>query len=106
MYYNLLIAQHLWLAHCHIMSIIFLKKYIIKCKYKHDDKKSETCRIKYKHCDCFLEYKDGLIEYKYLCCIKNYQTRLDQKLKDLTTLEICILKYMNLILQNFFHLLD
>ena len=41
-----------------------------------------------------------------LCCIKNYQNRLDEKLKDLTTLEICILKYMNLILQNFFHFLD
>ena len=26
------------------------------CKYKHDDKKVETCRIKYKHCYCFLEY--------------------------------------------------
>ena len=26
----------------------------IKCKYGHDDKESETCRIKYKDCDCFL----------------------------------------------------
>ena len=40
--------------------------HIIKCKYKHDDKKCETCGIKYKYCDCFLEYpnfKDDLIEY-------------------------------------------
>ena len=47
----------------------------IKCKYGHDDKKSETCRIKYKYCACFLEYtnfKDNLIEYKCLCCNKNY----------------------------------
>ena len=28
----------------------------IKCKYGHDDKKLETCKIEYKHCDCFLEY--------------------------------------------------
>ena len=39
----------------------------IKCKFEHDDKKCETCGIKYKYCDCFLEYtnfKDDLIEYK------------------------------------------
>ena len=37
----------------------------IKCKYRHDDDKCETCRIKYKYCDCFLEYKnfkDDLME--------------------------------------------
>ena len=48
----------------------------IKCKYWHDDKKFETCRIKYKHCDCFREctnFKDDLIEYKCLYCNKNYQ---------------------------------
>ena len=48
----------------------------IKCKYPHNDKKCETCRIKYKVCDCFLEctnVKDDLIEYKCLCCNKNYQ---------------------------------
>ena len=27
-----------------------------KCKYRHDSKKCETCRIKYRYCDCFLEY--------------------------------------------------
>ena len=36
----------------------------IKYKYKHDDKKCETCRIKYKFFDCFLEYKN--LKYKYL----------------------------------------
>ena len=44
-----------------------------------DDKKCETCGIKYKHCDCFLEYinfKRDLIEYKCLCCSKSYQRRL------------------------------
>ena len=28
----------------------------IKCKYEHNDKNCETCRITYKYCDCFLEY--------------------------------------------------
>ena len=28
----------------------------IKFKHGHDDKKCETCGIKYKYCDCFLEY--------------------------------------------------
>ena len=27
-----------------------------KCKYEHDNKKCETCRIKYKKCESFLEY--------------------------------------------------
>ena len=49
-----------------------------RCKYRHDDKKFETCGIKYEYCDCFLEYtnlKDDLIECK--CCNKNYQQKLD-----------------------------
>ena len=43
----------------------------IKCKYRHDDKKCEICGIKYKFCDCFLEYtnfKNDLIEYKCFYC--------------------------------------
>ena len=28
----------------------------IKCKFRHDDKKCDSCGIKYKHCDNFLEY--------------------------------------------------
>ena len=66
-YYSLLIVQDLWQGHYHK----------IKCKFEHDDKKRETCGIKYKYCDCFLEYmsfKDDLIECKCLCCNKNYQT--------------------------------
>ena len=50
--------------------IIFPKEF----KAKHDNKKCETSRTKYKYCDCFLEYtnfKDDLIEYKCLCCNKN-----------------------------------
>ena len=48
----------------------------IKWGYGHDDKKCETCRIKYKDCDYLLEYtnfKNDLIEYKCLCCNKNYK---------------------------------
>ena len=55
----------------------------IKCKYGHDDKKCETCGIKY--CDCFREYinfKDDLIEYKRLYCNKNYQLKFDEKLRE------------------------
>ena len=39
----------------------------IKCKHGHDDQKSETCGIKYKYCNCFLEYtnfKDDLMKLK------------------------------------------
>ena len=55
--------------------------YKIKCKYGHDDIKSETFAIKYKYCDCFLEYTnfDDLIEYKCVCCNKNYQYKPDEK---------------------------
>ena len=28
----------------------------VKFKYRHDDRKCQTCRIKYKHYDCFFEY--------------------------------------------------
>ena len=36
----------------------------IRFKFGYDDKKCETCRIKYKYCDCFLEHinlKDDLM---------------------------------------------
>ena len=58
----------------------------IKCKYRHDHKNCETCRIKYKYCNYFLEYmnfKNNLIEYKCLCCNNYYQQKFDQKLKKL-----------------------
>ena len=57
----------------------------IKCKHGHDDKKCETCGIKYTYCDCFLEYKnfkDDLIEYKCLFFNKNYQHKFYKKLKE------------------------
>ena len=54
----------------------------IKCKFGDDNKKYESCRIKYKYCLCFLEntnFKDGLIEYRCLCCKKDYQNKFDEK---------------------------
>ena len=57
----------------------------IKCNLGQDDKKSETCGIKYKYCHCFLEYtnfKDDLIEYKCLSCNNSYQRRFNEKLKE------------------------
>ena len=48
----------------------------IKCKHGHNDKKCEICKIKYKYCDCFLEYKnfkDDSIEKKCICCKKSYR---------------------------------
>ena len=56
----------------------------MKCKFGDDDKKCQTCGIRYKYCNCFLEYKtlkDDLIEYKCLYCNKNYQHKFDEKLK-------------------------
>ena len=44
----------------------------------------KLCTIKYKDCDCFLEYinfKNDLIEYKCFCCNKNYQKKFDENLK-------------------------
>ena len=55
------------------------------CKYGHNGRQCETYGIKYKYYDYFLEYanfKDDLIEYKCLCCNKNYQHKFDEKLKE------------------------
>ena len=55
-----------------------------KCKYRYDDKKCENFRIRYKYCDYFFEnanFKNNLIEYKCLCCKKNYHQKCDEKLK-------------------------
>ena len=44
------------------------------------NEKCETCGIKCKGFDCFLEYtnfKDNFIEYKYLLCNKNYKENLN-----------------------------
>ena len=54
----------------------------IKSKFGHNFNKCETCRIKYKYCDCVVKYakfKDDLIEYKCLYSNKNYQHNFDGK---------------------------
>ena len=59
--YNLLIAQDLWQANHHLAEGI----YRIKYKYQHNDKEYGTQGIKYKDCECCLEYtnvKDNLIQ--------------------------------------------
>ena len=47
----------------------------INRKYGHNEN-VKLKYTKYEVCDCFLPYanfKDNLIEYKCLCCNKNYQ---------------------------------
>ena len=47
--------------------------------------KKNLKHAKYKYCHCFVEYtnfKDNSIEYKSLCCKKNYQHKFDEKLKE------------------------
>ena len=63
------------------LSKIFLKEFI-ELNTNMAIKKWETCKIKYKHCDCFLEYtyfKDDLTACKYFCFNKNCQHKFDKK---------------------------
>ena len=74
-YYNLLIAQDSWEAHYQILSIIFLKEFM---------KLIVNLEMIIKYCNYFLQYKnfrDDLMENKCLCCKKDYQHKLDKKLK-------------------------
>ena len=78
--------QDLWQSHYQVLSII-LQKDFIKFNVNTDMmiKKCKTYRLKYKDCDCCLEYtkfKDDLIECKCLCCHKNYQKKFNENLKD------------------------
>ena len=44
----------------------------VKCKYWHNDEICETYGIKYKNCECFLQYtnfKDNLIEHNLYVAI-------------------------------------
>ena len=73
------------------------RTHYIKCKYGHDDKKCETCRIKCKNCKCFLEYinfKVDLVENKCLCRNKNYQRKFDENTYKHTS--FLTIKLMNL----------
>ena len=51
----------------------------IKCKSRHNNKKGETRRIKYKDCNYFYKhtnFKDNVTVYQCLCCNKNYEKSL------------------------------
>ena len=64
-------------AYYQILSIILLKEFIkLNVNLYLLIKKCKTCRIKYKDCECSLEYvsvKDDLVVYKCLFCYKNNQ---------------------------------
>ena len=79
---KIIVSEGLWQAHYQILSINLLKNFIkLKVNTYTMTKKSETCRIKYKYCDCFLEYinfKDDFLEYGCLCCNNNYQQKFDE----------------------------
>ena len=69
-----------------LVNYLFLQEFIeLNVKTGMMIKKCEPCGIKYKYYDCLLEYtnsKDDLIEYKCLCCNKNYQQKFVEKLKE------------------------
>ena len=65
--------NHFWKAKSNPVNNLSEGIHNIKCKYGHDDKKCETCGIKYKYCGCFLEYtnfKDDLVEYNVYFAIR------------------------------------
>ena len=68
--YNLLTPQDLSQTNYKILIIIMLKEFIkLNVNMDMTIKKCETSGIKYKDCNCCLEYitvKDDLIEYKCL----------------------------------------
>ena len=41
----------------------------IKCKFGNDDKKCETFGIKYKYCDCFLEFTNFEVDLEERKCL-------------------------------------
>ena len=68
MYYSLLKVQDLWQVP-YLANNLSEGIHRIKQKFGRNDKKYEICGIKYKYCDCFLEYKifkNDLIEYRCL----------------------------------------
>ena len=77
LYYTLLIAQDLWQAIYQILSIIFLKEFIkLNANTKMMVKGVQFSEINISIATSFPEYtnfKDDLIEHKFLCCKKNYQ---------------------------------
>ena len=80
--YSLLVVQDFWPTYYRILLIILLKD--INMRYEQDDEKCDTGGMKYKDCDCCLEYinvKDDLIKYKCIYCNKNCQKMFNGNLK-------------------------
>ena len=79
------LSQDLWHAHYQILSIIFLKE-LMELNVNLDMMIKNAKLPELNTSIATLEYinsKDHLIEYKSLCCNKNYQRKFDEKLKDL-----------------------
>ena len=77
-----MIEVDFWKAHYQILSIIFLKEFI-KLNVNKDTMIKNVKLVEV--CNCFLGYtnfKDDLIEYKYLYYNKNCQQKLNEKLKE------------------------
>ena len=82
--FNLLIARFMASSLSNLVNRLSDGIHRIKCKYGNDDKKWETCGIKYKYCNCFVDctnFKYDLLGYKCLCRNNNYQQKFDEKLK-------------------------
>ena len=79
------LSQDLWHAHYQVLSIIFLKE-LMELNVNLDMMIKNAKLPELNTSIATLEYinsKDHLIEYKSLCCNKNYQRKFDEKLKEL-----------------------
>ena len=82
-----MIAQNLCQAHYQILSIIFLKEFIklnVNSFNLIENVKHVEFNIRIATVFRFFEYmnfESDLIEFKCLCCNKNYQHKFDEKLK-------------------------
>ena len=78
-----------------------------KCKYRHDNKKYETCGVKYKDCKIFFEnknFEDNLIKCKCLCCNKNCQKKsLIKTLRNNLKNFLIHTNFLNMISINLFY---
>ena len=74
-----MVAQEVQQAYYRILLVLLLKEFIkLNVSIGIITKNGGKCGIKYTDCEYCLEHtivKDDLIEYKCLCCKKNYQTR-------------------------------
>ena len=79
-------AQDLWQAHYQTLSMIFLWEFIeLNVNSNMIIKNEKHVEFNISIAKCFLEYtnfKDYLIEFKCLCCNKNYQQKFDKKLEE------------------------